>query len=27
VGQGAAVHYFFGKEWMDKIDGHEYPFA
>ena len=27
VGQGAAVHYFFGEEWMEKAGGHEYPFA
>jgi dienelactone hydrolase len=24
--QGAGVHYFFDGEWLDKVDGHEYPF-
>jgi dienelactone hydrolase len=27
VGQGAGTHHFFGKEWLKKIDDHEYPFA
>lgn len=26
VAQGAGVHYFFGREWLSKVDGHEYPF-
>lgn len=26
VAQGAGSHYFFGKEWIDHADGHEYPF-
>lgn len=26
VAQGAGCHYFFDREWMDKADGHEYPF-
>ncbi|KAF7943023.1 hypothetical protein EAE96_010969 [Botrytis aclada] len=26
VAQGAAVHYFFGKDWLEKAEGHEYPF-
>lgn len=26
VAQGAGVHYFFDEEWMNKADGHEYPF-
>lgn len=27
VAQGAATHFFFGREWMEKADGHEYPFS
>jgi dienelactone hydrolase len=27
IGQGAAVHYFFGSDWIEKADGHEYPFS
>lgn len=26
IAQGAGVHEFFGKEWIEKADGHEYPF-
>ena len=26
VAQGAGVHYFFGKDWLEKAEGHEYPF-
>ncbi|AEO61074.1 hypothetical protein MYCTH_2310905 [Thermothelomyces thermophilus ATCC 42464] len=26
VAQGAGCHYFFDKEWLEKVDGHEYPF-
>ena len=26
VAQGAGVHHFFGREWLDRVDGHEYPF-
>lgn len=26
VAQGAGCHYFFDREWLDKADGHEYPF-
>lgn len=26
IAQGAAVHYFFGKDWLEKAEGHEYPF-
>ncbi|KAL2072928.1 hypothetical protein VTL71DRAFT_10252 [Oculimacula yallundae] len=26
VAQGAGVHYFFDKDWIEKADGHEYPF-
>ncbi|KAK4038663.1 Alpha/Beta hydrolase protein, partial [Parachaetomium inaequale] len=26
VAQGAGCHYFYDREWMDKADGHEYPF-
>jgi len=27
VAQGAGTHYFYDRDWMDKADGHEYPFA
>jgi acetyl esterase/lipase len=27
VAQGAATHLFFGRDWMEKADGHEYPFS
>lgn len=27
VAQGAGVHYFFDRDWIEKADGHEYPFA
>ena len=26
VAQGAGVHFFFEREWLDRVDGHEYPF-
>ena len=26
VAQGAGCHHFFDKEWLEKADGHEYPF-
>ncbi|TEA19915.1 Heptaketide hydrolyase ayg1 [Colletotrichum sidae] len=26
IAQGAGCHYFFDREWLDKADGHEYPF-
>jgi dienelactone hydrolase len=26
IAQGVGVHEFFGKEWIEKADGHEYPF-
>lgn len=26
IAQGAGVHEFFGKDWIEKADGHEYPF-
>lgn len=26
VAQGAGCHYFFDRAWLDKVDGHEYPF-
>lgn len=26
VAQGAGCHHFFDREWMDRADGHEYPF-
>jgi pimeloyl-ACP methyl ester carboxylesterase len=26
VAQGAGTHWFFHPEWLDKADGHEYPF-
>lgn len=26
VAHGAGTHYFFDREWLDKVDGHEYPF-
>ena len=26
VAQGAGCHYFFDKEWLERADGHEYPF-
>ncbi|KAK1758335.1 esterase FrsA [Echria macrotheca] len=26
VAQGAGCHYFYDKEWLEKADGHEYPF-
>ncbi|KAL2147393.1 hypothetical protein VTI28DRAFT_9857 [Corynascus sepedonium] len=26
VAQGAGCHYFFDKEWLKRVDGHEYPF-
>ena len=26
VAQGAGVHHFFGREWLGRVDGHEYPF-
>jgi predicted dienelactone hydrolase len=27
VAQGAATHFFFGRDWIEKADGHEYPFS
>jgi esterase/lipase len=27
VAQGAGVHYFFDQDWIEKAEGHEYPFA
>ncbi|KAK8005567.1 hypothetical protein PG990_011604 [Apiospora arundinis] len=27
VAQGAGVHHFFDADWMDRADGHEYPFV
>lgn len=26
VAQGAGCHYFFDRAWLEKVDGHEYPF-
>jgi pimeloyl-ACP methyl ester carboxylesterase len=26
VAQGAGCHYFYDQEWLEKVDGHEYPF-
>ncbi|KAI1862787.1 uncharacterized protein JN550_009934 [Neoarthrinium moseri] len=26
IAQGAGCHHFYDREWMDKADGHEYPF-
>ncbi|RFU27821.1 hypothetical protein B7463_g8519, partial [Scytalidium lignicola] len=26
IAQGAGVHHFFDREWLDKVDDHEYPF-
>ncbi|KAF6840706.1 pigment biosynthesis protein ayg1 [Colletotrichum plurivorum] len=26
IAQGAGCHYFFDSEWLEKADGHEYPF-
>jgi hypothetical protein len=26
VAQGAGCHYFFDREWLERADGHEYPF-
>ncbi|KAK5626628.1 hypothetical protein RRF57_002343 [Xylaria bambusicola] len=27
VAQGAGTHYFFAREWLEKAEGHEYPFS
>jgi len=27
IAQGAGTHHFFAREWLEKADGHEYPFA
>ncbi|KAK4905384.1 hypothetical protein LTR66_017817, partial [Elasticomyces elasticus] len=27
IGQGAGVHDFLGKEWLSRVDYHEYPFT
>ena len=27
VAQGAGTHHFFGREWIEYADGHEYPFS
>lgn len=27
IAQGAGTHYFLTNEWLEKVDGHEYPFA
>lgn len=26
IAQGAGCHYFYDREWLEKADGHEYPF-
>lgn len=26
IGQGAGTHHFLGREWLEKVDQHEYPF-
>lgn len=26
IAQGAGCHYFFDREWLETVDGHEYPF-
>lgn len=26
VAQGAGCHYFYDRQWLDRADGHEYPF-
>ena len=26
IGQGAGVHHFLSRDWLEKVDGHEYPF-
>jgi pimeloyl-ACP methyl ester carboxylesterase len=26
IGQGAGTHHFLSREWLEKVDGHEYPF-
>jgi len=26
VAQGAGCHYFYDREWLERADGHEYPF-
>lgn len=27
VAQGAGTHFFFARDWLEKADGHEYPFS
>ncbi|KAH6670422.1 Alpha/Beta hydrolase protein [Halenospora varia] len=27
IAQGAGTHYFFAREWLERAEGHEYPFA
>ena len=27
IAQGAGVHHFFDRQWLNRIDDHEYPFA
>jgi predicted dienelactone hydrolase len=27
VAQGAGIHFFFGKDWIERAEGHEYPFS
>jgi esterase/lipase len=27
VAQGAGTHFFFERDWLEKADGHEYPFS
>jgi hypothetical protein len=27
VAQGAGTHFFFSRDWLEKADGHEYPFS
>lgn len=26
IAQGAGCHYFYDREWLERADGHEYPF-
>ena len=27
VGHGAGTHHYLGRTWLDRVDGHEYPFS
>lgn len=27
IGQGAGTHHYLGREWLDHVDDHEYPFS